>query len=167
LEKKSEFRGIVRVSGKDVKGELPMSTALTKVRGIGVNLADSIANIASKKLKIDKLEMIGNLTDAQLDELEKIIASPLEHGVPEWAVNRRKETSGKSVHLATSDLDFTVKKNIEHEKNIKSYRGIRHMFGLPVRGQRTKTMGRKGMTMGVVKKKQAPSKAGDKKGKKK
>ena len=37
------------------------------------------------------------------------------------------------------------------------------MFGLPVRGQRTKTMGRSGATLGVIKKKEAPATAGDKK----
>ena len=167
MDKTSEFRGIVRVAGKDVKGEFPIAKALTKIKGIGINLADSISNIASKKLNVNKHEMIGNLTDAQLDELEKIILNLPEYGIPEWILNKRKDTFKGGAHLSGSDLEFSVKKNKELEKSIRSYRGIRHMFGLPVRGQRTKTMGRKGMTMGVVKKKQAPSKAGSDKKKKK
>jgi 2,3-bisphosphoglycerate-independent phosphoglycerate mutase len=39
--------------------------------------------------------------------------------------------------------------NIEREKKIKSWRGIRHALGLKVRGQRTATTGRVGMTVGV------------------
>lgn len=52
---------------------------------------------------------------------------------------------------------------------MKSYQGIRHMYGLPVRGQRTKTMGRKGLTVGVVKTKMKPgeiAKIREEKGKK-
>lgn len=161
-KKKSEFRGIVRVAGKDMKGDLPIAKALNQIKGVGVNLADSIANIASVKLNIDKREKIGNLDDNQIDELEKIIQNPSNYGVPEWALNRRKDTSGTNRHLIGADLDFAVRQNIEGEKNIKSYRGVRHMFGLPVRGQRTKTMGRRGMTLGVIKKKVMPTVTGKK-----
>ena len=160
--KKTDFRGIVRVAGKDVKGDLPIAKALNQVRGMGVSLADSIANIAAVKLNIDKREHIGNLTDDQLDELEKIVLNPVSYGIPIWMVNRRKDSSGANRHLIGADLDFAIRQDIEAEKGIKSYRGIRHMFGLPVRGQRTKTMGRRGMTLGVIKKKVMPTVTGKK-----
>jgi hypothetical protein len=38
-------------------------------------------------------------------------------------------------------------------KKIKTHKGIRHHWGLKVRGQRTKTTGRRGATVGVTKKK--------------
>jgi small subunit ribosomal protein S13 len=129
---------------------------------MGVSLADSIATIVAVKLNIDKREHIGNLTDDQLDELEKIVLNPVSYGVPVWMVNRRKDSSGTNRHLIGADLDFAIRQDIEAEKNIKSYRGIRHMFGLPVRGQRTKTMGRRGMTLGVIKKKVMPTVTGKK-----
>jgi len=165
-KKKSEFRGVVRVAGKDMKGDLPLAKALNQIKGIGINLADSIANVASAKLDIDKREKIGNLNDSQIEELERIIQNPSKYNVPEWALNRRKDASGANRHLIGSDLDFAIRQDIEGEKNIKSYRGVRHMFGLPVRGQRTKTMGRKGMTLGVIKKKVMPTVTGKKEEKK-
>ena len=161
-KKKSEFRGIVRVAGKDMKGDLPIAKALNQLKGMGMNLADSIATIASVKLNIDKREHIGNLNDDQLDELEKILLNPADYGVPTWVLNRRKDSSGSNRHLIGADLDFATRQDIEAEKNIKSYRGVRHMFGLPVRGQRTKTMGRKGMILGVIKKKVMPTVTGKK-----
>ena len=162
MDKKTDFRGIVRVAGKDMKGDLPIAKALNQIKGMGVSLADSIATIAAVKLNIDKKEHIGNLTDDQLDELEKIVLNPVSYGVPVWMVNRRKDSSGSNRHLIGADLDFAIRQDIEAEKNIKSYRGVRHMFGLPVRGQRTKTMGRRGMTLGVVKKKVMPTVTGKK-----
>ena len=167
MDKKTDFRGIVRVAGKDMKGDLPIAKALNQIKGMGVSLADSIATIAAVKLNIDKREQIGNLTDDQLDELEKIVLNPTSYGVPVWMVNRRKDSSGTNRHLIGADLDFAIRQDIEAEKNIKTYRGVRHMFGLPVRGQRTKTMGRRGMTLGVVKKKVMPTVTGKKEERKK
>jgi len=42
--------------------------------------------------------------------------------------------------------------DIEQMKNIKSWKGYRHAYGLKVRGQRTKTTGRAGKALGVKKK---------------
>jgi len=53
--------------------------------------------------------------------------------------------------LITSDIAFTVRYDIEREKTSGSWRGIRHMFGLKVRGQRTRCTGRKGGAVGVAK----------------
>jgi small subunit ribosomal protein S13 len=169
LDKNAEFRGIIRIAGKDMKGDLPLAKALTRIKGVGINLADSIADIAIAELKVDKNEQVGNLTDAQIEQLEKIVHNPEKYGIPEWALNRRKDSSGSSRHLISSDLDFVTRQGIESEKTMRSYRGIRHMYGLPVRGQRTKTMGRRGMTLGVIKKKEQPTVTGKKeeKGKKK
>ena len=67
-------------------------------------------------------------------------------------MNRRKDLeSGKNLHLITSDIELTVRNDIEREKTTNSWRGIRHMFGLKVRGQRTRTTGRKGGAVGVKK----------------
>jgi small subunit ribosomal protein S13 len=73
-------------------------------------------------------------------------------GVPNWYLNRRKDMdTGTDVHLITSDLDFTKSNDIEREKSIMSWRGYRHMFGLRVRGQRTRNTGRKQTAVGVKK----------------
>ncbi len=53
--------------------------------------------------------------------------------------------------MITSDIAFTVRNDIEREKATNSWRGFRHMYGLKVRGQRTRTTGRKGGAVGVAK----------------
>jgi len=60
---------------------------------------------------------------------------------------------GEDVHLTGHDLDFAVKGDIDNEKKSRSYRGVRHSLGLTVRGQRTRTSGRTGQTIGVKRKK--------------
>ena len=55
------------------------------------------------------------------------------------------------MHLVTSDIAFNVRNDIEREKSVFSWRGYRHMFGLKVRGQRTRCTGRKGGAVGVAK----------------
>ena len=57
--------------------------------------------------------------------------------------------TGSDKHLVTSDLDFTISNDIEREKSVMSWRGYRHMFGLKVRGQHTRTSGRKAGAVGV------------------
>jgi small subunit ribosomal protein S13 len=58
--------------------------------------------------------------------------------------------------MITSDLDFAASNDIEREKLVMSWRGYRHMFGLRVRGQCTRTTGRRGGAVGVKKVKVMP-----------
>ena len=55
------------------------------------------------------------------------------------------------MHLLTSDIPFTLRNDIERERVTASWRGYRHLSGLKVRGQRTRTSGRKGGAVGVAK----------------
>jgi small subunit ribosomal protein S13 len=67
--------------------------------------------------------------------------------------NRRKDSdTGKDVHLLAADLVLKTKTDIDQAKEIRSWRGYRHAYGLKVRGQRTKTTGRAGKALGVKKK---------------
>src|SRR3712207_8293925 len=71
-------------------------------------------------------------------------------GIPQWYLNRRKNMDdGSNNHMITSDLDFAASNDIEREKLVMSWRGYRHMFGLRVRGQCTRTTGRRGGAVGV------------------
>ena len=47
---------------------------------------------------------------------------------------------------------MSVKSDIDFMTDIRSWKGIRHSLGLKVRGQRTRTTGRKGRAVGVAKK---------------
>lgn len=159
-----EIRGIIRVAGKDVKGHIPMHKALRHIKGVGKRYADVCAEIAASRLHVDENIPIGKLTDVQLDQVEEIISHPLDNGLPSFMLNKRREFStGKDVHLISNDLDYSVKQDIDREMKGRTWRGISHMYRKKVRGQRTRTSGRKGGSVGVVRKKAEPGKAPAKK----
>ncbi len=142
------YRHVVRIAETDVGGEMKVPWGLAEVKGIGYNLALHLCRV----LKIDPDMKIGYLTDEELKKVEDALKNPRKYGIPSWMLNRRKDYStGNDMHLVSSDLIFYVKQDIEREKKIKSYRGIRHSLGLKVRGQRTRTTGRVGGTVGVRK----------------
>ncbi|MEZ0393954.1 MAG: 30S ribosomal protein S13 [Desulfurococcaceae archaeon] len=142
------FRPIVRIAGTDVEGRLRLVHGLAEIKGVGYNLALSIC----RTLGLDPDMKTGFLTENEIKEIEKVLRNPVASGIPPWAVNRRKDpVTGEDVHFVEADLIFHVKEDIEREKRIKSWRGIRHALGLKVRGQRTRTTGRTGITVGVRK----------------
>ncbi|MDI1496011.1 MAG: ribosomal protein S13 [Cenarchaeum symbiont of Oopsacas minuta] len=143
-----EYRHIVRIVGNDIPGEHKVLTGLTRIRGIGYSFASAILT----KLQLNPDSNIGYLTDANVTSIEKILNDPAGSEFPIWFLNRRKDTeTGKDMHLLTSDIEFTIRNDVERERLSGSWRGYRHMFGLKVRGQRTRTTGRKGGAVGVAK----------------
>ncbi len=155
-----DYKHIVRIAGKDIEGSKKIIVALSLVKGIGYNFAQ----ILLQKLNINPYLRVGLLTDKELLEIENAVKDPKRVGLPSWYCNRRKDMdTGSDIHLITSDLDFTISNDIDREKSVMSWRGYRHMFGLRVRGQRTRNTGRKGGAVGVKKTKatattSAPSK---------
>lgn len=144
-----EFRRIVRVLDTDIDGELPLVYGLTAVKGIGYTFSLAVCRV----LGLDPYMKLGYLTDEEVKNIEAVVREPLKYHIPEWYYNRRKDyTTGENIHLTGATLLFHVKEDIEREKKIKSWRGIRHMYGLKVRGQRTRTTGRTGVTVGVKRK---------------
>ena len=104
--------------------------------------------------------MIGELTDEEVKKLEEIVLNPEKHGIPAFLLNRRNDPeTGENLHKTSSDLIFTRKTDIDTMKKIQCYKGVRHQFGLPVRGQRTRSSFRTGAKVGVVKKKPQPKSA--------
>ena len=81
-----------------------------------------------------------------------MIQDPKSQNFPTWFLNRQKDVeTGEDMHLVTSDIAFNLRNDIEREKGVFSWRGYRHMYGLKVRGQRTRCTGRKGGAVGVAK----------------
>lgn len=69
-------------------------------------------------------------------------------------MNRQKDIiDGKYQQLTSANLDSKLREDLERLKKIRAHRGMRHYWGLRVRGQHTKTTGRRGRTVGVSKKK--------------
>ena len=150
-----QVRGIVRIAGTDVKGETQLFTSLQKIKGVG----GSLANAVCKVHRLDRNRKIGTLTDAEIKKIEETLKNPEKFGIPSWTFNRRKDLeTGQDKHIVGSDLKFTREQDVKRMIRVKSYKGVRHMFGLPVRGQRTRSSFRKGRTVGVVRKKIMPGK---------
>ncbi|MEM3580521.1 MAG: 30S ribosomal protein S13, partial [Candidatus Bathyarchaeia archaeon] len=144
-----EFRHILRITDTDIDGSLKAPYALRKIKGISLNLANAIL----KKAGIDPNIRAGFLTEAEVEKIEEIIKEPTKFGLPGWLLNRRKDLeTGKDMHLISADLILRTKMDIEKMKELKSWRGYRHAYGLKVRGQRTRTTGRTGKAVGVKKK---------------
>ncbi len=144
-----EFQHIIRISGTDLEGTQLVGHALTNIKGVGIRLANTIIERAG----INSETRMGFLSEAEVKKIEDILEKPAKYGVSEWLLNRRKDReSGSNLHLIGSDLVLQIKTDIDQMKKMKSRKGFRHSHGLKVRGQRTRTTGRKGKAMGVKKK---------------
>ncbi len=149
----SEYKHILRIAGKDIEGSKKLIVALSEIKGVGYNFAQ----ILTQSLNINPNLRVGFLTENDIREIEQVISNPTKAGIPQWYLNRRKSMDdGSNYHVITSDLDFAASNDIEREKLVMSWRGYRHMFGLRVRGQCTRTTGRRGGAVGVKKVKAMP-----------
>lgn len=71
-----------------------------------------------------------------------IMQNPLQYKIPPWLLNRQKDiVDGKHQHILANGLDSKLREDLERLKKIKAHRGLRHFWGLRVRGQHTKTTG--------------------------
>jgi len=141
------IHGIIRISEVDVDGTKKLYQALLRVKGIGQTLAAAIPKAAG----IDANALAGSLSDQQLEHIEAVINDPLKFGIPVHLVNRRSDpVTGTNKQLVSSELSITNKSDIDMMKKMRCYKGIRHELGLPVRGQRTRSSFRTGMTAGVT-----------------
>jgi small subunit ribosomal protein S13 len=113
---------------------------MTKVKGVGYNLANVICKMAG----IDTNKKAGTLTDPEIKMIERIIQEPAKVGVPTWMLNRQRDyETNEDKHVVLGDLTFAKINDIKREQKNKSYIGMRHSLGLPVRGQRTQSNFRK------------------------
>lgn len=147
-EKKKRVVNIIRLGETDLDGSKDVLNAIRNIRGVSFTYANAVVKKFGKRGK-----KIADMSEEELKRLEDIIVNPLKNGIPEWMVNRRKDPeTGKNLHITTSRLELTNKMDINREKKMKSYKGVRHMFNLPVRGQRTRGSFRKGSVVGVKRK---------------
>ena len=145
--RKIEEASIVRITQTDIIGRKQIYVGLTKIKGISW----SFANALCSKLNLDKRRKISSLSEEEIKKIEDFIKNP---ELPVFLLNRRKDLdTGKDVHLLTTDLELRKDFDIRRLKKVRSYRGLRHALGQPVRGQRTRAHFRqKGKAVGVIKK---------------
>ncbi|KAF0987685.1 hypothetical protein HZS_182 [Henneguya salminicola] len=147
---KKDFQYVLRIYNSNIDGTQKVLYALRKIKGIGPRIGDLIL----KKAEIDKNKRGGELTEAEVDKIQKIISNPSEFGIPDWMLNRQNDPrTGTNSQLVSNALDTKLREDIVRLKKIKAHRGLRHYWGLRVRGQHTKTTGRRGNAVGVSKKK--------------
>ena len=136
----------MRIAETDIPGDLRVPYGLSLIKGVGINMAFALCRL----LGIDPNKRVGFLTDQEIAKIEQAIKNPKAIGIPTWMLNRRRDyETGQDMHLVGAQLIYYVRRDIEREKRIKSWRGIRHALGLKVRGQKTSRTGRTGMTVGV------------------
>jgi small subunit ribosomal protein S13 len=95
---------------------------------------------------------MGYLEDEQIETLNKTV-DDIESILPVWMLNRRKDyLSGEDKHIVATDVLLIKREDLNSMKKTRSYKGIRHERGHKVRGQRTKSTGRRGLVVGVTRK---------------
>ncbi|KAI8055265.1 ribosomal protein S13 [Syncephalis plumigaleata] len=145
-----QFQHILRLLNTNVEGKQRIMFALTAIKGVGRRYA----NLCCKKADIDMNKRAGELTNEELERLVNIIQNPLQYKIPKWFLNRQKDIKdGQYAQILSNGLDNKMREDLERLKKIRNHRGLRHFWGLRVRGQHTKTTGRRGKTVGVSKKK--------------
>ena len=107
----------IRISGVNISDNKRIVVALTDLYGIGRSTSESVL----RKLKIDENTRTNQLTGDEEKKIRDYIETNLK---------------------VEGDLRREVTKNIKHQIDVGTYRGIRHQKKLPVRGQRTRTNSR-------------------------
>ena len=144
-----DFNYILRLADSDIDGLSRIGMGLTSVKGVGARTALAICEIAG----VDKEKLGGQLTDEEQQKIRDAIESyPTE--VPLWMLKRQRDIeTGDELHLFSMDVTMTQDDDIARLRATKAYRGLRHAARKRVRGQRTRSNGRSGLTLGVQRKK--------------
>ena len=104
---------MARVAGVEIPNDKKLWVSLMEIYGVGEKRAKEIV----EKTKIDGNRLVKDLSESELDFVRGYIDANLE---------------------VEGELRQNTFRNIKRLKDIRSYRGIRHKLGLPVRGQRTR-----------------------------
>ena len=149
--------------------------ALTKIKGVGRRYS----NLVCKKADVDLNKRYdtqvwplaerwlprspltnllpysaGDITSEELERIVTIIQNPTQYKIPTWFLNRQRDiVDGKDSQVLANGMESKLREDLERLKKIRAHRGLRHYWGLRVRGQHSKTTGRRGRTVGVSKKK--------------
>jgi small subunit ribosomal protein S13 len=149
-QQEEEIKYFVRVSNTDLDGTKQVHVALTGIKGVGRHTAGVIARLAD----VNETDILGKIDETHVDRIRKVVEN-YSSSVPAWMVNRPKDVyTGENKHLFGADVMMARDEDVNLLRKIRCYRGIRHETGQKVRGQRTKSTGRTGSTVGVRRKKE-------------
>ena len=121
----TETRKIVRLMGRDLPGEVSIENALRHLQGVNFMLARAVR----VRSGFDENIQIGDLDDAQMETLSKILENPGNFGIPAWLMNRRNDIySGENSHVIESDLIMTKREDLERMKKMRAFQIITGKF---------------------------------------
>ncbi len=124
---------LVRILGCDIPGSKNLYLGLTYIKGISW----AVSNAICIKLHIPKSKKIYELSKEEIQHIEEFLR---KLPIPEFLKNRRfDQETGETIHYYGTDLDIKKEFDIKRLIKMKSYRGIRHATGQPVRGQKTRS----------------------------
>ena len=145
VEKKIE--GIVRILNTDLDANKNLLYGLTGIKGVGYTFSKAVIT----SLGLDAYRKLGSLTPEEIEKIEDCLKNPQKYNIPSFLFNRRRDPEiGLDIHLVGPDVDIFRSMDIKREIELKTYKGFRHMYGQPVRGQRTRSHFRHGRTVGVL-----------------
>ena len=144
-----DFSYILRLADSDIDGLRPIAQGLTSIPGVGKRSAGQICRMAG----IDGSKLGGHLSDEEQNGIRTTI-DEYALNVPWWLVNRQRDLqSNEDAHIIGTEVKLTRNDDVARSAAIKTYRGMRHRSGHKVRGQRLRSNGRSGSTLGVQRKK--------------
>lgn len=144
------FQHILRLLNTNIDGKRKIMYALTEIKGVGRRYS----NVVCKKADVDLAKRAGELNPDELERIVTILQNPTQYKIPTWFLNRQKDIiDGKNGQLLSNQLESKLREDLERLKRIRAHRGIRHAWGVKVRGQHTKTTGRRGGRSAAPKKK--------------
>ncbi|RMD67689.1 30S ribosomal protein S13 [Candidatus Pacearchaeota archaeon] len=138
---------LVRIANKDIPGSKSVYVGLTRIKGVSWTISKALC----LKLGLDLNRKVGSLSQEEIKKIEQTLANL---DIPEYLMNRRRDPeTGESKHYIGTELDLKRDFDLRRLKRIRSYRGLRHILGQPVRGQRTKAHFRQKSQLAKIRKK--------------
>ncbi len=148
MAQEEDIKYFVRVGTTDLDGTKSVRVALTGIKGVGRHTSSVITRMAD----VDEYALLGRIDDASVDRIRAAVEQYVSK-IPSWMANRPKDVyTGETKHLLGPDVGLAKDEDVNLMRKIRCYRGIRHETGQKCRGQRTKSTGRTGSTVGVKRK---------------
>ena len=140
-----EIKHFVRIANTDLDGKKSVQYGLIGIKGIGRRAA----KIITVNSAVDPKATLGYVSDADTERLQSSVDN-ISTILPAWMVNKQNDImSGEDKHLIGTDVLLGLNEDLNTMKKMRSYKGLRHERGLRVRGQRSRSTGRRGRTVGV------------------
>merc|ERR1712133_272824 len=106
---------------------------MTSIKGCGRRFSNIVC-----KADVDMSKRAGELSEEEVERIVTIMNNPRQYKIPDWFLNRQKDIKdGKFSQVLANGLDNKMREDLERLKKIRAHRGLRHYWGLRVRGQHT------------------------------